>query len=44
MRYETEFGVTFAPAKDGSLDTKRIEEDERVARKIITRILKERRS
>lgn len=28
VRYESEFGVTHAPAKDGSLDVKKIEEDE----------------
>jgi hypothetical protein len=33
-----------APAKDGSIDLKKIEEDEQVARKIITKILKERKN
>lgn len=32
------------PAKDGSIDLKKIEEDEQVARKIITKILKERKN
>ena len=44
VRYDTEFGVTFAPAKDGTLDIKKIEEDEAVAKKIITKILKERKN
>ena len=42
-RYETEFGIVPLPAKDGSLDLKKIEEDEQIARKILTKILKERR-
>jgi len=44
VRYENEFGVVHAPAKDGTLDIKKIEEDEAVAKKIITRILKERKN
>lgn len=44
VRYESEFGITHAPAKDGTLDTKKIEEDEAVAKKIIARILKERKN
>jgi hypothetical protein len=43
VRYESEFSITHAPAKDGTLDTKKIEDDEAVAKKIITRILKLRR-
>ena len=33
-----------APAKDGSIDLKKIEEEEAIARKIITKILKERKN
>jgi len=43
-RYEAEFGIVHVPAKDGSIDLKKIEEDEQVARKIITKILKERKN
>lgn len=43
-RYETEFGITHAPAKDGTLDLKKIEDDEQVARKILTKIYKERKN
>jgi hypothetical protein len=43
-RYETEFGITHAPAKDGTIDTKKIEEEWTVGKKIITRILKERKN
>ena len=44
VRYDSEFGVTHAPAKDGTLDLKKIEEEEAVARKIIGKILKERKT
>lgn len=44
VRYDTEFGITFAPAKDGSIDLKKIEEEEFISRKIITKVMKERRS
>jgi hypothetical protein len=44
VRYETEFGITHAPAKDGSIDLKKIEEDEQIARKIISKIMRERRN
>ncbi len=44
VRYDTEFGITFAPAKDGSIDLKKIEEEEVISRKIISKIMKERRS
>jgi hypothetical protein len=43
-RYDTEFGITHAPAKDGTLDIKKIEEDEAIAKKIIAKILKERKT
>lgn len=43
-RYETEFGIVHVPAKDGSIDLKKIEEEEQIARKIITKILKERKN
>ena len=44
VRYDTEFGIVHAPAKDGSLDLKKIEEEESIARKIITKIMRERRN
>ena len=44
VRYDVEFGITHAPAKDGSLDIKKIEEDEAISRKILTRIYKERKN
>ena len=33
-----------APAKDGSIDLKKIEEEEQISRKIITKIMRERRN
>jgi hypothetical protein len=44
MRYDTEFGIVHVPPKDQQLDYKRIEEDEFFAKRIITKILKERRN
>ena len=45
MRYDTEFGIVHVPAtKDGVVDWKKIEEEEKVSRKIITRIMKERKN
>lgn len=44
VRYDTEFGITHAPAKDGTLDVKKIEEDEAIAKKIIGKIMKERKT
>lgn len=44
VRYETEFGIQHAPNKDGSIDTKKIEEEEVLSRKILLRILRERKN
>lgn len=43
VRYDTEFGIVHVPAKDQVLDYKKIEDDEYFARRIITKIMKERR-
>lgn len=43
-RYDTEFGIVHAPAKDGSIDLKKIEDEEIISRKIISKILKERKN
>jgi hypothetical protein len=44
VRYDTEFGIVHAPTKDGSIDLKKIEEEEQISRKIITKIMRERRN
>ena len=44
VRYETEFGIVHVPAKDQVLDFRKIEDDEYQAKRIITKILKERRA
>jgi hypothetical protein len=43
-RYDSEFGITHLPPKDGSLDMKKIEEEEAVAKKINSKILRERKN
>lgn len=44
VRYDSEFGITHVPAKDQVLDMHKIEDEEYFAKRIITRILKERRN
>jgi len=44
VRYDSEFGIVWIPVKDQVIDYKKIENDEYFSRRIITRILKERRN
>ncbi len=44
VRYDSEFGIVHVPTKDYTPDYDLIEDDERVAKKIITKIYKERRA
>lgn len=44
VRYESEFGITHIPAKDQVLDFAKIEDEEFVSKRILTKILKERRN